>query len=128
MKVCKECGEEKPIKSFASYKNYPTRLRTSCKECEKEKARRRGEKIREELERLNKEEEEIINEFNKLMVADKILKLFQEGYDISWSGKDTIIFNKGKKTVHAKNANKQIYDLVFARYCIEIKKYINKNK
>ena len=87
------------------------------------KAKKRGRKLREELA-----EEEIIREFNTLKLADKILELLIKGYDVSWSGKDTIIFNKGEKTVHAKHATKEMYNLIFARYCIEVeKRFLNSN-
>lgn len=67
-------------------------------------------------------------EFNILKSANQILKLLIEGYDVSWGGEDTIIFNKAEKTVHAKHATKEIYNLIFARYCIELeKRFINRN-
>lgn len=128
MRICKVCGVEKSLNEYTSYKNYPTKFRYVCKECENEKAKKRGRKLREELDRLNTEEEEIIREFNTLKLADKILELLIKGYDVSWSGKDTIIFNKGEKTVHAKHATKEMYNLIFARYCIEVeKRFLNSN-
>lgn len=122
MRICKICGVEKPLSEYTSYKNYPTKFRHVCRECENKKARERGEKLREELIRLNKEEEEVIREFNRLKSADQILNLLIEGYDVSWSGEDTVIFNKAEKTVHAKNATKEMYNIIFARYCIELEK------
>ncbi len=128
MRICKVCKIEKSLNDYTSYKNYPTKFRTVCKECENKKARERGQKLRKELIQLNKEEEEIIKEFNTLKSADQILKLLIEGYDITWSGEDTIIFNKAEKTVHAKHATKKMYKLIFARYCLELeKRFINSN-
>lgn len=124
MRICKKCGIEKPLNCYTSYKNYPTKFRFVCKDCENEKARERGKKLKEEFDKIKNEESEIIREFNTLKSADKILSLLKDGYDVSWNGESIIIFNKGEKVVHAKNANKEMYNLVFARYCIELKKYL----
>lgn len=73
----------------------------NCKKC--------GEKFKES---------EIIKEFNTLKSADKILFLLRDGYDVSWDGKNIITFTKDGRVVHAKNANRKIYNLIFARYYI----------
>ena len=121
MRTCKVCGVEKSLKEYTSYTNYPTKHRHTCRECVNKQMREKTEKIKEELNQL-KEKEEIIREFNNLKSADRILKLLADGYDVSWSGEDTIIFNKAENVVHAKNATKEMYNLIFARYCIEIEK------
>lgn len=122
MRRCKLCGVEKKFSEYASYKNYPTKFKYICRECENLRAKERGEKLREELIRLNKQKEEIIREFNTLKSADQILNLLIEGYDVSWSGEDIIIFNKAEKIIRAKHATKEIYNIIFARYCIELEK------
>lgn len=126
MRICKICGEKKPMNEFTSYKNYPIKFRQICRECENRKARERGQNFRKELIRLNTEEVEIIKVFNTLKSADKMLNLLIDGYDVSWSGEGTVIFNKAGKIVHAKNATKEIYEIIFARYCIELEKRLVK--
>ena len=127
MRICKVCRVEKPLKEYyTSYANYPIKYRYTCRECACKQMRGKIQKIKEELNRL-KEKEDIIRVFNNLKSADRILKLLIEGYEVSWSGKDTIIFNKEGKIVHAKHATKEIYNLIFARYCIEIEKRFIKN-
>ena len=126
MKTCKVCGIEKSLKEYTSYTNYPTKQRRVCKVCISRLSMEKIQKLREELSQLN--EENIIKEFNNLKSADRILELLVEGYDVSWSGEDIVIFNKAEKVVHAKNATKEMYNLIFARYCIEVEKRFIKNK
>ena len=114
MRICKVCRVEKFLKEYTCYKNYATKHRHVCRECVNKQMREKTEKIKEELNQL-KEKEEIIREFDNLKSA-------ADGYDVSWSGEDTIIFNKAENVVHAKNATKEMYNLIFARYCIEIEK------
>ncbi len=42
MRICKICRVEKPLSEYTSYKNYPTKFRYVCRECENKKARERG--------------------------------------------------------------------------------------
>ncbi|MGL5413944.1 hypothetical protein [Cetobacterium sp.] len=127
MRKCKVCGLEKPFKEYTSCTNYQTTTyRHICKKCVNKDMREKAQKIKEELNQL-KEKEDIIKRFNNLKSADRILKLLNEGYDVSWSGEGTIIFNKAEKVVHAKHATKEVYNLVFARYCIEIENRFIKN-
>lgn len=127
MRICKVCGVEKPLKEYTSYIKYrTTTYRQICKKCVNKEMREKAQKIKEELTQL-KEKEDIIKRFNNLKSADRILKLLNEGYDVSWSGEGTIIFNKEGKVVHAKHATKEVYNLVFARYCIEIENRFIKN-
>lgn len=128
MRICKVCGVEKSLKEYTSYTNYQTTTyRHICKKCANKEMREKTKKIKEELNQL-KEKKDIIKRFNNLKSADRILKLLNEGYDVSWSGEGTIIFNKAEKVVHAKHATKEVYNLVFARYCIEIENRFIKNK
>ncbi|WP_407536435.1 hypothetical protein [Cetobacterium somerae] len=118
MKVCKKCGIEKPLNNYSSQKNYPANFRYICKDCENEEAREKNKKLRGELNKLKKNNDEIIQRFNTLKSADQILKLLKDGFDVSWGGRNLIIFNRGEEIIHAKNATKEMYDLIFARYCI----------
>lgn len=116
MKICKSCGREKSLEEYSRYHKYPTKSRPICKSCIKKRANFYKESNKDIF---LKDDEEVIREFNILKSADKILKLFQDGYDVSWSGEGTVIFSKGEKVIHGKNATKEIYRLIFARYCIE---------
>lgn len=76
MKICKMCGVKKPLSDYyIAYKNYPTRFRHVCKECENKKAKERGRKAREELDRLNDDEEEIISATRSIVKSYSILKV-----------------------------------------------------
>ncbi|MGL5574358.1 hypothetical protein [Cetobacterium sp.] len=119
MRICKVCEVEKSLKEYVSYTNYSTKHSYICRECVNKQMREKTGKIKEELNQL-KEKENIIKRFNNLKLADRILILLNERYDVSWSGENTIIFNKAEKVVYAKHATKEIYNLIFARYCIEI--------
>lgn len=126
MKICKICGIEKPLNSYVAYRNYPTRYRHICKECEYKRLKEREKKHKEKLAQLENEDKEIIRKFNELKSSDFILKLLMEGFSVNWSEKNTIIFNKADKIVCAKHATKEMYHLIFERYCIELKKrFIN---
>lgn len=124
MRICKECKIEKPLDCYTHYKNYPNKFRVICKECENKKSRERGKKLKEDFEKQKKEEHNILIKFDQLQAASEILKLIKNGYDVSWSKQceNIVTFSKGSHIIHAKNATKEIYDLIFARYSLEFKK------
>ena len=119
MKYCTCCKKERPLKDFAFYTKYPSKPRSICKDCERERSKTYSRRLKNDP---LKDEEKAIQEFNNLKAASKILTLFQEGFDISWDGESIITFANGDRRVHAKNANKELYSIIFARYCIEISK------
>lgn len=76
----------KSLKEYISCTNYQTTTyRYIYKKCVNKEIREKTKKIKEELNQL-KEKEDIIKRFNNLKLADRILKLLNEGYDVSWSG------------------------------------------
>ena len=118
MRLCKKCGKNKSLENYRFYKKYPDKLKWVCKECENKESKKYGKRMREDLDR---EENEVIREFNSLKVSERILKLFQEGYDISWNKEEIIVFSKNNRRVFMKDATKSIYNLIFLRYCIELR-------